>query len=587
MGDQIFIGPARPLLSDTIAQLIELGRRQTANEGGAAIDPALLGTANLDPAGAPSLPIGTFGTAAFESIILSWAMPALALVPFRSYEVYEGTTSGFAPDTGAFSNRIMATPQTVVSIPHITGSGPWYEKVCAVNSRGERSAFVSFGPFTMAQIASVDLGPGSVYAVNMAANAVDLASNVVTGQINTAKLADNAITQAKLQTSIIDNTRLVDGAVTAAKVAAGAVTNAKLAVDAIQANVIAAGAVIETKIGTDAISTRTIAAGAVTATEIAANTITAVQIAANTITAGQIATGAITAGKIAAGAVTAGTIAAEAVTAGTIAAGVVTATEIGAGAVTTDKLNAGAVVATSIAAGAITSDKIAANAITAGAIAAGAVTTAKLVAGAVTANELAAGAVTTAKLVAGAVTVDTIAAGAITVAKLAAGTLSASNITAGTIAAGISITSPVITGGTFQTGTTGKRIIIMPPNGVPAIYCYSGYSGELSPGSINTGINGTQVFLGIQVGTKNINDDPAGILLADNGSAYIGGTGGGLPSTAESIALGGNKFGCNSTTPVGKQDVGGALAGTATLGQALGKVNGLRTVLIQAGILSN
>ena len=44
---------------------------------------------------------------------------------------------------------ILVTTSTVVTIAHDPGSGPWYYKVRAINSRGEASTDVEVGPFTL------------------------------------------------------------------------------------------------------------------------------------------------------------------------------------------------------------------------------------------------------------------------------------------------------------------------------------------------------------------------------------------------------------------------------------------------------
>lgn len=155
------------------------------------------------------------------------------------------------------------------------------------------------------------------------------------------------------------------------------------------------------------------------------------QIQPGTITSTQIAAGSITAGSIAAGSIVAGDIAANAVTAGTIAAGAVTAATIAAGAIT-----AGA-----IAANAVTAGTIAANAVTSGTIAANAVGTAQLAAGAVTSTIIATGAVT-------------------------ASAISVSNLSA------VSANMGTVTGGIFQTGSSGARVMfgtgMTTPTGVTA-----------------------------------------------------------------------------------------------------------------------
>lgn len=118
------------------------------------------------------------------------------------------------------------------------------------------------------------------------------------------------------------------------------------------------GEVQAAQIAANAITADKLAANSVIAGKIAAGTITASDIAAGTITATQIATDAITSDKIAAGAVTANEIAAGSITATQLAAGSVTATQIAAGAVTADVFTAGSITGDKLAAGSVTADKL-------------------------------------------------------------------------------------------------------------------------------------------------------------------------------------------------------------------------------------
>jgi hypothetical protein len=427
------------------------------------IDPSQLPTfatyfTDSDTPGVPAAVTHLAGDCAFSTVILSWDLPPEAL--WRTWQVYEGTAAGFAPVT-----PILTTPTNVVQLTKATGSGPWYYKVRAINSRGEASADVQVGPFTLPTLAHVDLGAGSVYAANMAAGAVDLASAVVTGQLVAAKIADNAITQAKLAAAIVDATKLADDAVTAAKIAAGAVGNTELAALAVDGPKIAAGAITAAKI----------AAGTITANEIAAATITGAKIAAATIAAGNIVADTITAAKIAAGTITTAEIAADTIVAGNIAAGAIGASEIAAGAVVAGKIAANAVTATEIAAGAITTAKLVAGAITANELAANAVTAAKIVAGTITADRIAAGTLTANEIAAGTITaakmnVADVQAAVVTAAKINTLTLNAISITGGTIS------GTTITGATIQTAAAGARTVMS--SAFQGIKFFSGIAGE-------------------------------------------------------------------------------------------------------------
>lgn len=226
----------------------------------------------------------------------------------------------------------------------------------------------------------------------------------------------------------------------------------------------------------------------VQSSEIPAGGISGGQIASGTITSGNIAAGSITAGLIAAGSVIAGDIAANAVTAGTIAAG--------------------AVVAVNIAAGAITAGAIAANAVTAGTIAANAVSAATIQAGAVGTTQLAAGAVTTTQ----------VAAGAITASQISVSTLSAVAANMGTV-----------TGGIFQTGTSGARVMfgtgMTTPTGVTAgivgidasnnvTFSIDASNGNVVlKGTLQQGSNGLGNIAGV---TQNIITQVAGANLVTN-----------------------------------------------------------------------
>lgn len=262
--------------------------------------------------------------------------------------------------------------------------------------------------------------------------AVDL-----TGTINTAQIANDAITAQKIAAQAVET----------AKIATGAITNGLIAANAVQATQIASDAVTTPKIFAGAITTVKIAAGAVTANEIAALTILAGNIAAGQITTAKIAAGAVTANEIAALTITAAQIAANTITAAKIAAGTITATEIAAdtitagqiaaGAISTSELAAGAVNASKIAAGTITANEIAANTITAGQIASATITATQIASGTITSTQLAADSVIAGKIAAGAINASAIIVdGIITAAKISVSTIAAINSNLGIIVAG-------------------------------------------------------------------------------------------------------------------------------------------------------
>lgn len=315
------------------------------------IDPALLPTfetyfTDADTPGAPSPVAGLAGAAGFTQITLSWALPPEAM--WRTWQVFEGTTSGFTPGT-----PVLTTDKTVVSIAHVTGSGPWYYKVRAINSLGVASTDVQVGPFTLAAVTAVDIGPGSVLATKLAANAVDLASAVVTGQVAAAKLADNAVTQAKIAAGAVGTAELAAGSVIAGKIAAGTIVAADIAANTITGGNIAANSIVGANIGAGTLTANEIAADAITTAKIAAGAVTTNELAALSVTAAKIAAGTITGDKIVAGTITSSNIAA-----GSIYTADLNVADVQAGIVTAARINALTLNAIEITGGTITGTTI-------------------------------------------------------------------------------------------------------------------------------------------------------------------------------------------------------------------------------------
>jgi hypothetical protein len=284
----------------------------------------------------------------------------------------------------------------------------------------------------------------------------------ITGTINTAQIADDAITAQKIGDLAVQTAHLAVGAVDANKIADDAVQSVHLALGAVDANaiaaaavgtvalatgavtnaILAASAVTETKIDSNAVTTPKIVAGAITTGKIATGAVTANEIAALTITAGNIAAGAIVTAKLAAGAVTANEIAALTILAGNIAAGAIVTAKLAAGAVTANEIAALTITAAQIAAGTITGAKVAAGTITAGNIAALTITAAEIAALTITAAQIAVGSIDADRLVANSITAGQIAAGAIATDELAADAVTAAKIGAGQVtAAKISVTN--------------------------------------------------------------------------------------------------------------------------------------------------
>ncbi|MEQ6475149.1 hypothetical protein [Comamonas sp. wu1-DMT] len=244
---------------------------------------------------------------------------------------------------------------------------------------------------------------GSKYSAEVAA--VDL-----TGQIDSTKLADNAVTVSKIAAGAVDAGKLASGAVTTDKIAAAAVDVTKFA-SGIEPVTNSTASTLPTVKSTTTITWQgklyrwdgTKYTATVPTTDLTGS-----------IIASQIAAGAVDATKFASGIEpvsnsTAGTLptvkstnvitwqgklyrwdgakySAEVAVGDMV--GQIAATQIADNAITTPKLAANSVAAGKIAANAVTANTVAADAITAGKIAAGAVNTRELAAGSVTAGKL-------------------------------------------------------------------------------------------------------------------------------------------------------------------------------------------------------
>lgn len=182
------------------------------------------------------------------------------------------------------------------------------------------------------------------------------------GTITTAKLADDAVTQAKVAAGAIGATELASNAVTSTKLAAGSVGSTALASDAVTAAKIADGAV-----GTSAL-----ADGSVTAAKLAAD--------AGAGGSASLADGSVTTAKLANLAVTTAKLAADAVTNAQIASRTIHGDNIAFNAITSSELASGSVGNTELADNAVTAAKMSSNSVGTSELVDGSVTAAKLAA---------------------------------------------------------------------------------------------------------------------------------------------------------------------------------------------------------------
>ena len=230
------------------------------------------------------------------------------------------------------------------------------------------------------------------------------------GQIVTATLADNAVTNVKITDATITGAKLANDTITATQIAANAINSSELADDAVTQAKIADGAVITATLGNGVVNTSKIADSAVTfaktnfndgdipGAKLTAASVTQTQIADNSIGGGELIDGQVGTGALDNGAVTGAKIATDTITAGNIAANAIGASELADNSVDTAALTSNAVTTAKVTDLNITTGKLADNAVTAAKIADNTITATQIAADAVGSSELADNAVDTAAI---------------------------------------------------------------------------------------------------------------------------------------------------------------------------------------------
>ena len=342
----------------------------------------------------------------------------------------------------ALGKRVLPSPTGLSSdsgkLPALNSAGDGYELV------SPSTASVTDGSITTAKLADdavtgakLDSGVSErllaaptdassdakkVMALNAAGDAWELVAQSGSGGSGT--VANGSITTAKLANEAVTTAKIDDDAVTGAKLAAGAVDGAALATNAVTNTKIADNSVFGNKIRDNAIVSRKIDTGGVSGSNIASNAISSAKIANGAVTADKIAGNAISSGKVAAGAINVSKL--DSALSGRVLAA---PTDASSDAKKVMALNAAGdaweLVAQSgsgsgtLADGAVGTAKLADEAVTTAKIDDEGVTTAKLADEAVTTAKIDDEGVTTAKLADDAVTSAKVISGAINSSKLA------------------------------------------------------------------------------------------------------------------------------------------------------------------------
>ena len=256
------------------------------------------------------------------------------------------------------------------------------------------------------------------------------------GQIVTATLADDAVTNVKITDATITGAKLANDTITATQIAANAIGSSELADNAVDTAAITDLNVTTGKLANTAVTTAKIADSAVTfvKTNFSNGDIPGAKLTAASVTSTQIANNAVTANELADDAVDTAAIANNAVTGAKIASDTITSGHIAANAIGASELDNNAVDTAAIQSGAINTDKLLDSNVTTIKLAANAVTAAKIADDTITATQIAANAIGSSELADNAVDTAAIATSAVTDAKIASG-IAGTKITDGTITA--------------------------------------------------------------------------------------------------------------------------------------------------------
>ncbi|MFH9425977.1 hypothetical protein [Streptomyces sp. NPDC017529] len=241
---------------------------------------------NGPPPPAPSAPVVA---SVLGGVTVSWdggfADGAVIPLDWSRIEVHASTSAGFEPTAATLQSTIeTAQGATVV----VVTDDPVYVRLLARNTSGAASpSSAEAGPYGPAPVVATDILDGIVTEVKLANDAVT-AAKIAAAAVGTTEISDDAVTTAKI----------VAGAVLAGQIAAGAVLTDKLAAEAVTAAKIAALAITTDKLDANAVTAGKLAVGSVDATAIAADAITGKTITGGTINGTTINGATVTGGVL-------------------------------------------------------------------------------------------------------------------------------------------------------------------------------------------------------------------------------------------------------------------------------------------------
>ena len=226
----------------------------------------------------------------------------------------------------------------------------------------------------------------------------DILTTGDTGSLQTAVLADDAVTGVKIADDTIDSNHYVAGSIDNEHLAADSVTGAKIADDTINSEHYVAGSIDTEHVADSHVTTAKLANNAVTTVKITNSAVDSTKLANASVVTDRIADSAVATAKIADSAVTAVKLANDAITIDKIADGAVGTSQLADNSVTLAKMADVSVGTAELVDDAVTDAKIADNAVKTANIVDSNVTTAKLNNASVSTTKLADDAVTATKI---------------------------------------------------------------------------------------------------------------------------------------------------------------------------------------------
>ena len=215
----------------------------------------------------------------------SYASPAGNFVMLQAPSTLATGYSLTFPTTlpGTTGYWMTSTTDGVLSWTGVDNSSLLYSSnVVSIKDSGVTTAKIAANAVTDAKIQS-----GGLSTASIGANQITDAK-IQSGGLATASIANNAITDAKIQS----------GGLNTASIAANAVTDAKIQSGGLNTASIAANAVTDAKIQSGGLSASSIASGAITDAKIQSGGLTSSGLATNSVTTAKITDANVTSGKI-------------------------------------------------------------------------------------------------------------------------------------------------------------------------------------------------------------------------------------------------------------------------------------------------